>query len=876
MCLANVAIAEENHLQVTEEFEKSGDASEMQNILLLGESYINDVKKYHEKLVDDKIDEDFSDEILKSNPDYSQEQVASWQKYIRKGVKTYRRYLSIKNKIVEFLLHDEIPLVVDDDQYEMGENEEYVPTDKPLVIKDFKKVVAYSDNKRDIDAANEKLAKDYNFESPAKIVSKYKKAILNKDWKTLFGFSIKDEIKKHNEKLKSQSDLNDENLRATILTEKQGVDSGVVRWVVVVETKENGFVLFDDYKNYEGIRVDVANLQNLKDIKFGFNMPEEVKVGEFDTIVGWKHRFPIYFEGKVVDSTKDVGLNVLLVADVCYDDGCKRARANPKAKLLREKESNKTLYATFVEMMAYNIPKDDNAKYFKFGKAVWEDGDNQKNIRFEIKTNNPELLRIIPIGKEGKNLGVAQLSIIDGNVVVRFKWKNSETTPVGKTVVFWVAGENNRQYFHAAKIEELSVFDVEGGKFSIGVLGLAFIGGVLLNFMPCVFPVLFLKLLAFTKFGGLNKVQIRRNFTCNSLGILFSFAIMAIILAVLKKTGVALGWGMQFQNVYFMCFIIWVVFIFFMILLGLIRFDANKTVDKVLNVQKKGVWFEFLSGVFLVMLSTPCVAPYLGTVFGIALTSDAKIILLTVMVVGLGLACPYMLIAFVPQIAFAMPKPGKWLNKINLLMKLLLVITLGWLISVLSAQTSIQQIWHWVGYLAIAFVLLFVVYAYKKEIDKEADRELVKRCCRNINIFAFVCMSGLFVWSVNDARTDYMKNMQKREKITVKEIDAHEIKRNLALGNKILVKVGADWCLTCKYNDALVFNTEYIANMIKKENVKVINVDWTSYQEEVLQFMQKFGRTGLPFYVFFSPKYSEGIVLDELIKDFELKNILEL
>ena len=144
----------------------------------------------------DKIDEDFRDDIVKHHLDYDQEQVDAWQKYVRNGVKIYRRYIDIKNKIVEFLLHDEIPLVVDDDQYEMGENEEYIPTDEPLVIKDFKKVVAYSNNKRDIDAANEKLAKDYNLESPAKVISRYKKAILNRDWKTLFGFSIKDEIKK--------------------------------------------------------------------------------------------------------------------------------------------------------------------------------------------------------------------------------------------------------------------------------------------------------------------------------------------------------------------------------------------------------------------------------------------------------------------------------------------------------------------------------------------------------------------------------------------------------------------------------------------------------------------------------------------------------
>ena len=147
-------------------------------------NYWQDVKEYDELLEGDAINKDIGADIMAKYPDYSESSAQDWQKYVKKGIKGYRFYKDMKQKLVDWIMNQEPPLVVDDDQYEMGGDEVYIESDKPIIIKDFKKVVAYSDVPKDQLAAREKLARDYNTERPSEIIAKYKKALLEKDWET--------------------------------------------------------------------------------------------------------------------------------------------------------------------------------------------------------------------------------------------------------------------------------------------------------------------------------------------------------------------------------------------------------------------------------------------------------------------------------------------------------------------------------------------------------------------------------------------------------------------------------------------------------------------------------------------------------------------
>jgi suppressor for copper-sensitivity B len=473
-------------------------------------------------------------------------------------------------------------------------------------------------------------------------------------------------------------------------------------------------------------------------------------------------------------------------------------------------------------------------------------------------------------------LADARVGIDGSQIMVQFDVLDADYNPLGQEIGFWM-NDGAHPFETTLKVEKMSVMDMSSKHFSLGILGLALVGGLLLNLMPCVFPVLSLKLMAFTRFGGLNEAKIRRNFGLNSLGILSAFGLMAVVLAALKAMGYVLGWGMQFQNIYFMVAIIWVVTLFLAQVLGFINLKTPQLPTKVL--QKTAVrekWFEFLSGVFLVVLSTPCMAPYLGTAFSVALAGNVAEIMLTVLCVGLGVACPYLLICAVPSVAAHLPKPGKWLNTVQVLMVVMLLITLVWLVSVLASQTAAVELWHWAIYIVLALVVLFFYKTVRLEIDKVEDRQLIVPLLRRFGRIFW----GILIVLIGVSLFDVVQTAEKSRVVDnvskVLTINEALIKENVAAGGPVLVKVGAGWCLTCRYNDALVFDEEAVQDMLTQKNVMIIDVDWTRYNAEVLKFMQKFGRHGLPFYVLFSKAYPNGVVLSELPSAEELSVLLEM
>jgi thiol:disulfide interchange protein len=207
----------------------------------------------------------------------------------------------------------------------------------------------------------------------------------------------------------------------------------------------------------------------------------------------------------------------------------------------------------------------------------------------------------------------------------------------------------------------------------------------------------------------------------------------------------------------------------------------------------------------------------------------------------------------------------------------MLIVTIGWLVSVLAAQSATKEIWHWILYILAVLFILFFRHLLKIEVDKlDEHRELIPRLHRRFDIFFGVVLFGIFIFSGWDVVSTAKQRQQLIQDTKFSMIDEQEIRNAVDQGHKVLVKVGADWCLTCKYNDAFVFEATSIAELLEKHQVAVYEVDWTHYDAQVLHFMQKYGRAGLPFYVLFSPKFSEGIVLPELPDVYELETLLEM
>ena len=845
-----------------------------------GARYIEDVKEYNSLLEGKNIEKDITADIAAKYPEYTPEMVEYWQTYVKKGIKTYREFEKIKKRIVSWFMKQEMPLVVADGQYEMGESETYIESDKPVVIQDFKKVVAYSNQPRDRLAAQEKYAKDHGYARPSELIARSKKAFLEKDWSALLGFDWRQKLQELYERPDSKADYKQNLLKSVILSKFNGIGpDGKIIATVEIEPVAGQFVLLGDYKDYKGLNVDFGSSENLEDIKIHFVMPQQLRAEDNTGIIGYTSRFPVYFKAKAKDAKLPVRLRPVISANVCAGDVCNHAELKPELDLEVKEEVKETTFSTYISMVSQNIPRLANKKQFEFKKLVFEEDDDDKNgvLRLEVENENAVYFKVFIFGEAAKYFETPQMRIDNDKIVARFRRVNPQFNPIGKEINLWVSTSGTAQYLHKMKVEEVSFLDTEESKVSLGILGMAFLGGLLLNLMPCVFPVLSLKLLAFTKFGGLNRVNIRRNFTYNSLGILTSFVIIAGILSGLKMSGQALGWGMQFQNIYFLVAVIWIVGLFLAHILGLVNLRAPLFAGRILDkTPKGGRLFEFLSGVFLVLLSTPCMAPYLGTAFGVALAGSVSDVIGVVLVTGLGLAVPYLLFAACPDIAVYMPKPGKWLGWINFLLVVLLMITLGWLINLLSAQTAENEFWLWGGYLSAMFMILFLRNSTLAEYEKECSSKRFQAIKRRFNIVCAIILAGLVVFSVVNVRKIATEHREILENMFSEVPEDKDIKSFLRSGQKVLLKVGADWCLTCKYNEAFVFDVEYIKDTLESNNVTVMELDWTRSNQKVLDLMQKYGRRGLPFYVLFSARYPNGIVLPEMLNAADFQMLIEM
>lgn len=886
ICLMNVsfAVAEQGgHIildlkDYDEHQEQSG--SKMEMLLEMGARYIQDVKEYNELLPDDSINKDFSEDIRSKYPNYDDESVGKWQKYVRNGVETYRLYERVKQKVIDFVMNHELPLVVDDNQYEMGEDETYIESDEPVIIHDFKKVVAYSASEKDQLAAEEKRAKDLGLPLPSEKIKKYKKAFLEKDWKTLFGIKWEDFLGDVIQSTKGVSDKENKVIDVAILSKFNGIDkNGEVYGVLKIVPKDIGMILLGDYKEFKGLNVDLSQSENLTDVSIGFMWPQKIVSEEEKNILGYASETFVYFQAKAKDVNKDVVLRGKVFANLCLGEQCKSETVKVELKLEVKEEIKETAFATHISIVSQNIPRESNARLYKFDSLIWEEAkdDNPGVMTLRADVDDAIYFRIIMLGKDADDFKYPKVGIDGDNVTVRFEAIDKAYSAKGKEYTFWLSTGSTEQYVHKMSVDDFSGITLGSIKLSWGIIGLAFIGGLLLNLMPCVFPVLSLKLLSLSKFGGQNEAKIRQNFFYNVLGIICSFLIIAAALSILKYTGQAVGWGMQFQNVYFLVAVIWIVTFFLSHVCGVITFGTPQFANKILDKYKtKKLLFEFFSGMFLVLLSTPCMAPYLGTAMGVALAGSIGDIWVIILTVCVGLALPYILITIWPSIALSVPKPGKWMDSINLLMVLMLIVTLGWLLSVLSAQTSSSELWHWAIYILVAFVLLFFRKTINIEIDKLDNRDVVYILRRRSNIVFSIIFFILIAISTFDSAYSYNKRNKVVEETKYSAINLDEINQHVRLGRKVLVKVGADWCLTCKYNDIFAFDIEHIKDAFENNNVMIYDVDWTHYSSDVLKFMHKYGRSGLPFYVLFSNTFPDGIVLSEMPKTNELSSLVEM
>ncbi|MEC8775881.1 MAG: thioredoxin family protein, partial [Pseudomonadota bacterium] len=374
------------------------------------------------------------------------------------------------------------------------------------------------------------------------------------------------------------------------------------------------------------------------------------------------------------------------------------------------------------------------------------------------------------------------------------------------------------------------------------------------NLMPCVLPVLSLKLLSVVAHGGQDPAHVRRGFIASAAGIVFSFLLIAGGLIAVRSAGVAIGWGIQFQQPIFLVAMTLILTLFACNLFGLFEIILPGRLGNIAGSagDSNSLGGHFTTGAFATLLATPCSAPFLGTAVGFALSRGAAEILGIFFVLGIGLALPYLAVAAFPRLATQLPKPGNWMNWLRRILALALIGTAVWLVTVLAVQLGIN------GAVSIAAIsaLIVSVLALRRLPASRLGQHAVK--------VAFVLgLAALFVGEFSTPPSA----PSSASAAEWEWFDETAIARYVASEKTVFVDVTADWCLTCQVNKKLVLDTAPVADWLDESNVIRMRADWTRPNPAISTYLARFGRYGIPFNVVYGPKAPQGIALPELLTD---------
>ncbi len=380
------------------------------------------------------------------------------------------------------------------------------------------------------------------------------------------------------------------------------------------------------------------------------------------------------------------------------------------------------------------------------------------------------------------------------------------------------------------------------------VLLLALLGGFILNLMPCVLPVLSLKIVGVLRHGGGDKPAVRKSFFVTAAGIVFSFLVLASVMVVLKRLEMRLGWGVQFQQPEFLMVLVVLLVFFASNLWGFFEISLPGFVaDKMTSTPKSRLAGDFATGAFATLLATPCSAPFLGTAVGFALAAGSTEIFGTFTALGVGMAIPYLLVAAYPGAATALPKPGPWMVRLRQLLGFVLALTAGWLVWIMSAQLGDQQA---LIFMAMMGALTLFLAIHKRIPSVVAGAGIVLICG---GAAAVVLMDRTPL--AQAAETDHRWVAY----------NPATLRADIDEGKTVFLDVTADWCLTCKANKLVIMRNDEVVQRLFHSDVVAMQANWTNPDPVVTELLQKYGRYGIPFDVVYGPGAPDGIVLPELL-----------
>ncbi|MDR3751066.1 MAG: protein-disulfide reductase DsbD family protein [Terracidiphilus sp.] len=387
------------------------------------------------------------------------------------------------------------------------------------------------------------------------------------------------------------------------------------------------------------------------------------------------------------------------------------------------------------------------------------------------------------------------------------------------------------------------------------VVGLAFLGGLLLNLMPCVFPVLFLKGLALVNSGNKERHAMRAHGFVYAAGILVSFWVLVGALLGLRAAGATLGWGFQFQSPVFLALMAGLLFFMGLSLAGLFEIGLTLTSAGGSLAAKEGYTGSFFTGVLAVVVATPCTAPFMGAAIGYALAQTAGVTFAVFTALALGLAAPYCALTLQPAWTRWLPRPGAWMDVLRKAISVPIFATVIWLAWVLEGGYGIGLL----GALLASFVLLAIAGWFLGRWPAQRWATVVA----GVIVLAAIALSVLAPGKLAAAPESQKAGPQAQGQW--EPWSAEAVSRYQAEGRPVFVDFTASWCLSCQVNERVALGQPSVQKAFKAGNVALLKADWTRHDEAITQALTALGRSGVPAYALYAPGQSEPVMLPEVL-----------
>ena len=409
-------------------------------------------------------------------------------------------------------------------------------------------------------------------------------------------------------------------------------------------------------------------------------------------------------------------------------------------------------------------------------------------------------------------------------------------------------------------------YNVSNGKFEdfneeglslITALIFALIGGLILNLMPCVFPVISLKVLSFVSMGGSSPRKIRNHALVFTVGVIASFMLIALTIVLLKQAGNFVGWGFQLQSPLIVGLLSLVMVFISLVLITDNSFGESLTKLGNIGGSENGYYSSFLTGVLAVVVASPCTAPFMGAALGYALIQPSGETVPIFLSLSLGFSLPYLLLAANPKLIDFLPKPGDWMVTLKEFFAFPMLATALWLLWVFSLQVNqILVIFLLIGWLLLALNF----WIFQKEY-----KTINKVIFLGISIFSMI----YFLPETEDIETE--QNL-----IIGSATEWYEgIEDDLRNKNQpYFINFTAAWCITCQSNEITAFSKDGFKSLLEEKNIEYIKADWTNRNDAITRSLKKYGRSGVPFYVYWEPGFENPKILPAILTDQIIKNNL--